>query len=228
MNLSIRLQAIADMVPTGARLADIGTDHAYLPLYLISTGKIAFAVAGEVNQGPYDSAKSMLAKLDIEEKIKLRFGNGLAVVHPGEIDTVVIAGMGGNTIIDILSAQPEVTSALQTLILQPMIASSSVRHWLLEHNWQIVAEKLVKEDILYEIIVAQPGRSEKIEPILLDVGPVLWKQRQPLLREHLAQLIEKTQRIIDNIKLSKEYQNLPKYQESIEKLQQLEDKLSCL
>ena len=229
MKLSIRLQAIADMVPCGAKLADIGTDHAYLPLYLIKQGKISFAVAGEVNRGPYDSAKNMLRKMNCHEKISLRFGNGLKVVREGEVDTVVIAGMGGSTMIDILSAQTNVTESLKTLILQPMIASGSVRRWLVENGWTIQREALAKEDsILYEIILARQGVSETIDPILFDIGPVLWRERHPLLKEHIKQLTEKTRHIIRQMSCSKDAEKLMKYKEYSKRLAQLEDKLSCL
>ena len=229
MKLSIRLQAIADMVPYGARVADIGTDHAYLPLYLMKRGNIPFVVAGEVNRGPYHSAQKMLTKMGYSEKISLRFGNGLEVVGNGEVDTVVIAGMGGSTMIDILSAQPQVTKSLKRLILQPMTASGSVRRWLAENGWMIQRETLAQEDhILYEIILAEPGVTDTVDPILFDIGPVLWCERHPLLKEHLEQLIEKTRHIIKQMSLSRDAETLAKYKEYSKRVEQLEEKLSCL
>lgn len=91
--------AIADLVPPCAKLADIGTDHAYLPAYLIQSGKVLTAIAGEVNEGPYCSACAMIERLGLTEQVTVRFGDGLAVLSPGEVDTVIIAGMGGATMV---------------------------------------------------------------------------------------------------------------------------------
>ncbi len=107
MKLSKRLATIAALVPPGGRLADIGTDHAYLPVYLVTEGIVPSAVAGEVNEGPFRAAGEALARVGLADRISLRFGDGLAVLAPGEADTAVIAGMGGQTIVDILAARPE-------------------------------------------------------------------------------------------------------------------------
>jgi tRNA (adenine22-N1)-methyltransferase len=227
--LGERLAAIASLVPEGTRLADIGTDHAYLPIELLQNNKIVLAVAGEINWGPYQAAQETIARLDLQHRISLRFGNGLAVLSPGEVDTVVIAGMGGASIIAILTAQMLVTQALNRLILQPMVAAAAVRRWLLQNNWRIVDEIVVEDETkLYEIIAAEPGVSQDIEPILYEIGPVLWAKKPPLLQKHIQQLIAQTERVLHEMAASSQAPYTIKYCEYAEKLRQLEAKRTCL
>lgn len=229
MQLNERLQAIADMITQDARIADIGTDHAYLPIYLVEQGKVTWAVAGEVNRGPYNAAKAAIERAGREDKIDLRLGDGLAVVRPGEVDTVVIAGMGGNTIIDILKDRPEVVESVSQLILQPMVAAASVRRWLKENGWYISDESLVLEEgRLYEIISAIKGAMPEFEPILFDIGPVLWKQKSPFLNLHIRQLISQTKRVVSGMEASDAVRNNSRYLEYRRRLSQLEDKQKCL
>jgi tRNA (adenine22-N1)-methyltransferase len=229
LQLGERLSAIAGLIQPGAKIVDVGTDHAYLPIYLVEQNRIAAAVAGEVNQGPYLSAQAMLNKLGLQHKISLRFGDGLAVVAPGEVDTAVIAGMGGPTMIEILTKQNEVVKALNYLLLQPMVAAGLVRQWLIENGWRIVDEVLVKDEgRLYEIIAAKQGEAARFEPILYDVGPVLWERRPALLREHLANLLAQTQAILSQMEVSEQAVQSSKYQYYREKLKLLEAKQACL
>lgn len=229
MRLRERLHAIAALVPMGARLADIGTDHAYLPVALIQEKRISGAIAGEVHEGPYQIAKETIERLGLQDKILLRLGDGLSILTPGEADTAVIAGMGGTTIVDILSGQLSVTQSLQRLILQPMIGAAAVRRWLLANGWRIMDESLVVEEArLYEIIAAEPGISPAIEPILYEIGPVLWQKRPSLLAMHIEQLIFQAKRILRDMSASSDAQNSPRYYELIAKVQQLEAKQACL
>lgn len=229
MKLGERLAAIAAFVPQGAKLADIGTDHAYLPIALLSAGRINQAVAGEVNKGPYESAKAAIKQYKWEQSIQLRLGNGLEVIAPGEVDTVVIAGMGGSTIIDILTRYPATTESVETLILQPMVAGAAVRRWLTDNGWRISDENLVvDEGRIYEIIVAVKGQAKEEDPILAEIGPVLWAKRHPLLKEHLQRLINQTRRILAEMAVSPDASRSEAYRDYQTKLAQLEAKLQCL
>jgi tRNA (adenine22-N1)-methyltransferase len=224
-----RLQAIADMVPVGVTMADIGTDHAYLPIYLISHNVVARAIAGDIHQGPYLSAKNAVVAAQLEEFISVRRGNGLEVVRPGEAETVVIAGMGGLNIIDILRSRPEVTATLKRLIVQPMIAAAAVRMWLQTNGWQIISEQLIQEDgKLYQIIAAEPGESQPFEPILYEIGPLLWHSRHPLLLLHIEELIVHLRGVLAAMAGSAEAVHSAKYREFADKLKDLEDKRTCL
>ena len=229
MKLSKRLATIAALVPTGGRLADIGTDHAYLPVYLVSEGIVPSAVAGEVKDGPFRAAGEALARVGLADRIDLRFGDGLAVLAPGEADTAVIAGMGGQTIVEILAARLEVTASLSCLVLQPMSGTGLVRRWLAGNGWRLVAEALVAEDgQMYEIIAAAPGAAEEYEAILYDIGPLLWTRRHPLLRAHVEALLAQARRVADEMTASPQAVSSPKYREYLAKIAQLEDKLACL
>lgn len=229
MKLVGRLAALAAFVPKGTRLADIGTDHAYLPIELVQDNVIVLAVAGDVHVGPYKAAKEHVEALGLEQRISVRLGNGMAVVDPDEVEIVIIAGMGGQTIIEILKKDPEVIKSLKRLILQPMIAAASVRRWLKENGWYIVDERLVQEDgRLYEIIVAEQGNSLVCEPIMYDIGQVLWNAKPNLLTLHIDQLIAQTKRVLVEMATSSSARKSLKYEEYQERLKQLEAKRQCL
>ncbi|WP_206810905.1 tRNA (adenine(22)-N(1))-methyltransferase [Paradesulfitobacterium ferrireducens] len=152
--LGPRLQTIANFVPPGARLGDIGTDHAYLTLALVADGKITGAVAIDVHKGPYQSALNAVYSTGLADRIDVRFGDGLEPLVPGEVDTLVLAGMGGVTILEILNNKPEVLHEVSTLILQPQGAEGRVRESLGSRGWRLKDEVLVEEaNRVYTVIV---------------------------------------------------------------------------
>jgi tRNA (adenine22-N1)-methyltransferase len=204
MHLDERLQALADFVPEGCRAADIGTDHGYLAAALIQQGKAAFVVAGDKNRGPYEAAiRTVKEQALMDNQIAVRLGDGLAVLQPGEVDTVCIAGMGGVLIASILEAQPEVTAALGTLVLQPMNGAAELREWLYDNAWHISDENLVIADgRIYEVIKAEKGSRKKPGPLDLLVGPKLWQKKPPLLRNHIEALLFQQRRIINGMEKS--------------------------
>jgi tRNA (adenine22-N1)-methyltransferase len=160
--LSARLYAIARYIPSGSRMADIGTDHAYLPAHLRLQNKICSAVCGEINPGPLRSARELVERLRLTEDVDVRQGNGLDVLQPDEVDVVVIAGMGGALICNILENGTEKLASVHRLILQPNVASHLVRTWLVENGWCLVAEEMVEEGgRKYEILVAVRGYADK-------------------------------------------------------------------
>lgn len=224
-----RLGALAAFVPQGTRLADIGTDHGYLPIELVQENIIISAVAGDVKIGPCQAAKEHVEGLGLEQKISVRLGNGLDVLSPGEVDIVVIAGMGGQNIVEILSNRSDITGSLKRLILQPMVAAASVRRWLDKSGWYIIDERLVlDEERLYEIIVAEQGNSPVCEPVMYEIGQKLWEDKSPYLIMHVDQLIALTKRILQEMAMSDNARKSLKYQEYSERLKQLEDKRQCL
>jgi len=229
VKISKRLATIAALVPPGSHLADIGTDHACLPVYLVSEGIVPFAVAGEANPGPFRAAGEALARVGLADRVSLRFGDGLAVLAPGEADTAVLAGMGGATIVDILAASPAVVATLSRLILQPMQAAGAVRRWLAANGWAIVAETLVEEDgRLYEIIAAEPGPAAEYDPDLYEIGPLLWARRHPLLPRHLAALLAQARRVAAEMAASPRAAASAKYHDCLAKIARLEEKAACL
>ena len=148
MQLSKRLRAVADLVPGGTVPADVGTDHAYIPIALVEEGKIPRALAMDINQGPLTRAEENIKAHGLEEKIETRLSDGLEKMKKGEADTVLIAGMGGLLTVRILSSKREVLGGA-TLVLQPQSDLPSVRGWLAEEGYAITAEDLVLEDGKY-------------------------------------------------------------------------------
>lgn len=229
MPLSKRLSAIAKLVIPGAGVADIGTDHAYLPIYLVEHGVATHAIAGEVNQGPYLAAQDMIQRASLQSSISLRLGDGLAVLQPGEVETIVIAGMGATTMTDILNACPAVVQAAKRLVVQPMIGAALMRQWLTKHRWAICEEELiVEDDILYEIIAAEPGEMPVMNSLLYEIGPVLWRQKHPLLEYHMTQIIKQYKKIVENLKLSKTTEAAERCQRLVKKIEELEAWRTCL
>ncbi|EXX91873.1 SAM-dependent methyltransferase [Paenibacillus darwinianus] len=157
LKLSKRLLAIADLVPPGARVADIGSDHAQLPVYLVQSGKAVSAIAGELNEGPLRAARSQIAAAGLTGRIQARQADGLAAIEAGEADCVTVAGMGGALMSAILT-QGEADGKLQgvtTLVLQPNVGEDAVREWLLANGWYLAAERILEEDgKIYEVLQA--------------------------------------------------------------------------
>ncbi|SDO84888.1 tRNA (adenine(22)-N(1))-methyltransferase [Selenomonas ruminantium] len=227
MHLDDRLQALADFVPVKSRVADIGTDHGYLAVALIKQGKSDFVVAGDLNRGPYEAAKRTVHEHAIsEDVVSVRIGDGLAVLQPGEVDTVCIAGMGGILMNTILEAQPEVTEQLTTLVLQPMNGAPELREWLYDHAWHIVDENLVIDDgRIYEIIKAEKGVRKKPSGLDLLVGPKLWKKKPPLLRHHIEALLFQQRRILSGMEKSERAKGDRRYGVIKRRVKALEERL---
>lgn len=154
MNLGPRLQTIADYVPAGARLGDIGTDHAYLPIFLYEQGLIDHAVGVDIHQGPFRSAVQAVSARNLGAGIEIRLGDGLSPLKAGEVDVLTIAGMGGNTMLEILAARPDVVDKVTHLILQPQGSEDKVRLRLLKEDWGLWDETLVEEEgRIYTVLV---------------------------------------------------------------------------
>ncbi len=155
IELSNRLQMIASKIRVGSRLADIGSDHALLPVYLAQKGVIASAIAGEYNPGPLEAAKKQVEQSGCSHIIEIREGNGLSVLQHGEANVITIAGMGGALITQILTEGQSKLEQVNEMILQPNVGEELVRHWLVKHNWCLIDENIVLEDgKIYEILHA--------------------------------------------------------------------------
>ncbi|EJT84467.1 hypothetical protein PPS11_21914 [Pseudomonas putida S11] len=150
---------MAAQVPQGARLADIGSDHGYLPVALMLRGILDAAVAGEVAQTPFASAQRNVRRNGLEGRVSVRLADGLAAVEPGDrISVISICGMGGDTMCEILEAGKQRLAGVTRLVLQPNGAERELRQWLMGNGYRIVSEELLRENRFdYEIIVAEPG-----------------------------------------------------------------------
>ncbi len=201
MRLAERLARVADYVIPGAAVADIGTDHALLPVYLVRQGISSRVIACDLNPGPLNAARAAVARYGLEKHVEIREGDGLQVLRPGEAAVIVIAGMGGAKIRDILAASREVLKGVKRLILQPQGGEALLRRWLLENNWALTDEELVYEDgRFYVIIVSEPlPQSEeysKFEIGLLDIGPRLLEKKHPLLIPYLNRQIQRMEDVV--------------------------------
>lgn len=148
--LSKRLETVASFVPTGAVVADIGSDHAYLPCYLVYNGVVTRAIAGEVVKGPFDSALKQVKLEGLEDNITVRLADGLKAIEESDnVDTITIAGMGGPLIVSILEKNPHALKTVTRLILQPNIHAKVIRQWAIRNQWAILEEVILKEDEKY-------------------------------------------------------------------------------
>lgn len=177
--LSMRLERVAANVPAGARLADIGSDHAYLPVALMRRGAITAAVAGEVATTPFHAAQRTVRDNGLEQQVTVRLANGLAAIEPHDgITAISLCGMGGETIRDILESGKAHLSGLERLILQPNGGEQPLRQWLMDNGYSILSEELLQENrFYYEIIVAERAGPVRYSAEELYFGPLQMQAR---------------------------------------------------
>ena len=231
MNIGDRLEAIGKLVPQGCVLADIGTDHAYLPVWLLEQGKIASAIAGDIAEGPCLAAKNTVSMHGMKGKVEVRLGSGLKVLQAGEADCIAIAGMGASTMIEILEADMPLAVEAKRLVLQPMAGAASLRKWLIQNGWCIVAEDLVADGRhLYEIMVAERGESEAFSDAVLEIGPSLIEAKHPLLAKQFARQINNYKKLLANMGKSEQARASEKYiawENLVQELEALADACNC-
>lgn len=200
MHLTDRLQKVADLVPQGKAMADIGTDHGYLPIYLVETGKMESAIACDINEGPLDRAKENLISTGLTEKIALRLGGGLSKLAKGEVDGVTICGMGGLMICQILEDDREKAQALSWLVLQPQNHVAELKVFLQAHHFRIVKEVLSEDSgQLYEMLLAMPGEMEPLDMLTAEIGATPSYREDPLFPMHIQRLIRKRDFLIQGV-----------------------------
>jgi len=179
--LSMRLERVAANVPAGARLADIGSDHGYLPVALMRRGVITAAVAGEVATTPFYAAQRTVRDNGLEQHISVRLADGLAAIEPGDgITAISVCGMGGETIRDILDNGKVHLSGQERLVLQPNGGEQPLRQWLMDNGYRILSEELLRENrFYYEIIVAERTGAVTYTDQQLYFGPLQMQARSP-------------------------------------------------
>ena len=201
MELSKRLKAVAELVTPGMRLADVGTDHGYIPIYLTEAGVIPSAIAMDINKGPLERAKEHIREHGLEGKIQTRLSDGLKNLQMNEADCMIAAGMGGGLVIRILSEERDTAGSLKDLILQPQSEIDSVRKYLTEEGYRIVAEDMVYEDGKYypmmKAVPCMAGAGEiPYSEEELEFGRVLLQQAHPVLGQFLEREMEIQNRIL--------------------------------
>ncbi|HAQ07671.1 MAG TPA: tRNA (adenine(22)-N(1))-methyltransferase TrmK [Bacillus bacterium] len=209
--LSKRLDAVANNIQLGARLADIGSDHAYLPCYAIKKGIVSSAIAGEVADGPYHSALEQVEAEELADKITVRKGDGLEVIMPNEVDCITIAGMGGTLISNILDRGKAKLGGVHRLVLQPNVGSFAIRSWLIDNRWELIKEEILKEDgKIYEILVAEKGEPLKpyqgrnleegilFGPFLLTLKSQVFKDKWILEKKNWERILKQLDEAVQN------------------------------
>ncbi len=198
--LQPRLQLLYDLVPEGAKLADIGTDHGYLPVALLQAGKIEYAIASDVGSEPLQHARRTAAEYEVKG-VDFRLCDGLIGIAPEEVDTIVIAGMGGDTMVSILSGAPW-TKKGKLLLLQPMTKSEMLRGWLADNGYRFLKERLVwDKGNLYPVFLIEGGKQEPLTPTQRYGGAAM---EDPLEREYLDHQIARLRRSIDGLRKSQD------------------------
>ncbi|SHH25996.1 tRNA (adenine22-N1)-methyltransferase [Anaerosphaera aminiphila DSM 21120] len=202
MDISNRLKTIAEMVDKGSKVADIGTDHGLIPNFLVNENISDFVICSDISEDSLNKSISLVKDMHNEEKVFPRVGNGLEVLSESEVDTVIIAGMGGQLISDILKKDIELVKNFKRLILQPMQGQHLLRKYLYENNFKIVNEEIIFEDNrFFEIIVAYYREDKNlVEEIFYTVPKTLYDEKAPILKEFLNNKIKYNENIINAIK----------------------------
>ncbi|MCL6308236.1 tRNA (adenine(22)-N(1))-methyltransferase TrmK [Pseudomonas syringae] len=211
----MRLERVATHVPAGARLADIGSDHGYLPVALLNRGVIAAAVAGEVALTPFCAAERTVRENDLEDQVSVRLADGLAAIEAEDAITAIsLCGMGGETIRDILEAGQARLSGQERLILQPNGGEQPLRVWLMKHDYRIVSEEVLRENRFdYEIIVAERTGPVKYTAEELFFGPLQMQARSPAFLLKWQRLLGKKHKTLHNFERAQQAVNEEKRQD---------------
>lgn len=201
MKLSHRLKTIASFVPEGSNVADIGTDHGYIPIYLVQNHIADHAIAMDVRKGPLERAESHIKDYGLEKQIEVRLSDGLGKLLPGEADTVVIAGMGGGLLIHILEEGRHVWDTVEHFILSPQSDIGDVRRYLAENGFCIRKESmLTDEGKYYTVMDVEKGVMVCDRDIHRRYGKFLLDKRDKVLQEYLNKELYTLTVLLDNLK----------------------------
>ena len=200
-NLSPRLKMIASLVPSSQTVCDIGTDHGYIAIYLAKKGLAKKIIAADIKKGPLLQAEKNIALFDVSEKIETRLSDGFSAVLPGEADTCIIAGMGGETIASILTKE----KGCENFVLQMQTGHAHLRSYLCENGFVIKKEALCKEGRkMYTALLAKRGESPILDTIQKEIGPYLIEYRPPLFKDYVRYRLYEIESILKNISLAQD------------------------
>lgn len=231
MNISIRLKTIASLIDKCNKISDIGTDHGYLPIYLIKNGICEEAIASDINRGPIEKALCNIKKEGLEEKIQCRLGSGLKTIKPYEVDCAIIAGMGGNLIRDILEESKDVFKSMKYVVLQPVQNPDILRRYIYESGYDILDEELCfDEGKYYEIMkVKYNNISKSVEDIYYEISEKLVQKKHLLLKDYVDYKINKYNSILNYIDNDNNTVSVKLRKAQVEnKIKKLEEISTCL
>ncbi len=189
LSISNRLACCASLIPTGSRVADIGTDHGYLSIWLLQTGAARTVIAADLREQPLSRARRNAARYGMSERMRFVLSDGLDRIAPDEIDCVVCAGMGGDCIVHILQAAPWLRNARYALVLQPQSAGQALRQYLTQAGFAIETETLARDGgFYYTVLRARFGEAVTLTPGQQYVSPQLLQSGSGLLPAYLARV----------------------------------------
>ena len=205
MNLGTRLELVARLIPENSIIADVGTDHGYIPIFCVKNNISISALAMDVNEGPLLSAQKNIQKYGLEDKITTRLSNGLENLKKDEANVIVIAGMGGLLIMDIIDRGYNVISPDTLLVLQPMLAVKELREFLYNKGFSVLEEYVCREDNkFYNILTVKKGKTEYL-PIYIVVGKNMSKNPPEVYKDYLEYKLRILNNIADGMKKSSSY-----------------------
>lgn len=225
MEISLRLKTIASMVDKCECVADIGTDHGYIPMYLIKNNVCIRAIASDINKGPVEKAKFNVRIEGLDDKINCRLGGGLSTIKKGEAQGIVIAGMGGNLIRDIIEDDIDIFKRAEFAILQPVQNPEVLREYIYTKGYKIIDEELcIDDNKFYEIIkIKYDNNVQAVDSIFYEIGEKLLDKNHQLVKEFIEYKLERYIKILSNIKDNTDLAEKRKVEvkEKIKKLEEL-------
>ena len=216
MQLSERLNTVVSMVKPCRAIADVGTDHGYVPVFLVRAKTVEQAVAMDVRKGPLSRAREHVREAGLSGQIELRLSDGLEKLVPGEVSGAVIAGMGGMLMLKILEEGLDTANSMEQLILSPQSDLKLVRRWLEGHGFYLEEERLVLEEGKFYTVMRAVKGKEALTEEEAAYGPRLLENREPLLGKFLEKEKEKRRRVLEALR-KEEGQNAAKRREELEK-----------
>lgn len=222
-----RLECIVSMVNKCKTVADIGTDHGYVAEMLLKEGICQKVIATDLNKGPLNRAINYLTKVNLQDKCDFRLGSGLTVIEEGEAETIIIAGMGGDLISEIIDTSKNIAKSAKQLILQPMTAANSLRMYLLNNGFIINDEKIVKENHFYFVMDAMDAKEEITyiqDSIYYEISRILLEKKDPVMLEYIKKVLNTNGKIIRSL----EKTNNNEYNTKIEELKEKNAKIRKL
>ena len=200
VKISERLRTAAGLIGEGERLADVGTDHGYVPIYLVERKHIPSAIAMDIRTGPLERAREHIRMYGMEDYIQTRLSDGVAALKPDEVDTILVAGMGGGLVMHILESGRAICEQAHGLVLQPQSELPKVRRFLMENGYVTEREEMVMEEgKYYPMMKAVPGESEAYQPWEYEYGKLLLKEKHPVLKEYLKRETRLQKQILQQI-----------------------------
>ncbi|MDO5040795.1 MAG: class I SAM-dependent methyltransferase [Peptoniphilus sp.] len=220
INISERLKKIASYVDKGKKVADIGTDHGIVPIFLVSENISDRVIASDISKKSLQKTVDMVREYELEDKIETRVGNGLKVLKPGEVDNIIIAGMGGVLIWNLIEEDMEISKKAEKIILQPMQAPEYLREHLCKKGFEIIDESIIyEEERFFEIIVAKyTGEINPREDIFYEIPLICHRRKDETLRDFLINKIEYNKDILDKLTKVEKNERIKRREEMLLKL----------